>query len=99
MQVTLKMIEKLDNLLDEADEYVQCATMHTDDSELKNTYLDLARCHYDGYEKLSKCCERAVDRKSKTAQHGAAIQEMAGWHKNKFDKRAAEIKQRLDQAR
>lgn len=99
MQITLKMIEKLDNLLDEADEYVSCATMHADDSELKNAYLDLARCHYDGYGKLSKCCERAVERKAKTSQHGPAIQEMAGWHKTKFDKRAAEIKQRLDQAR
>lgn len=99
MHITLKMVEKLDNLLDEADEYIKCATMHADDTELKSTYLDLARCHYDGYEKLSKCCERMVDRKAQGTEHGQAIKEMAGWHKDKFDKRAAEIKHRLEQVR
>ena len=101
MHVTLKTIEKLDNLLDEADEYVKCAHAHADDSELKGTYLDLARCHFDGYEKLSKCVERSVDRKAQSMQDGKgeALREMAGWHKDKFDKRAAEIKHRLDQAR
>lgn len=99
MQITLKMVEKLDDLLDEADEYIKCATMHADDSELKAAYLDLARCHYDGYEKLSKCAERAIERKSVGSEHGSAIREMANWHKDKFDKRAMEIKHRLDQAR
>ena len=99
MQITLKMIDKLDNLLDEADEYVKCATMHADDSELKSAYLDLARCHYEGYEKLSKCCERMVERKAQGTEHGHSIQEMASWHKDKFDKRAMEIKHKLDQAR
>lgn len=100
MQVTLKMVEKLDNLLDEADEYIKCATAHADDHELKSTYLDLARCHFDGYEKLSKCCERLVDRKAEANQQdGHAIREMVGWHKDKFDDRASKIKMRLSQVR
>lgn len=99
MQITLKMVEKMDELLDEADDLVKCATMHSDDPELKAIYLDLARCHYEGYEKLSKVAERAVDRKSQTTEHGHVIKEMAMWHKDKFDKRAAEIKHKLEQAR
>lgn len=99
MQITLKMVEKLDNLLDEADEYIKCATMHADDSDLKDAYISLAKCHYDGYEKLSKCCERTVERKAQGSEHGHAIQEMAMWHKDKFDKRAMEIKHKLDNMR
>lgn len=99
MHVTLKTIEKLDNLLDEAEEYVKCATAHSDDSELKNTYMDLARCHYDGYEKLAKCVERSVERKAAGHPEGQAIKEMAGWHMDKFADRASKIKMRMEQAR
>lgn len=99
MQIALKMVEKLDDLLDEADEYIKCAMMHSDDSELKSAYLDLARCHYEGYEKLSKCCERMTERKSQNSDHGHAIKEMVEWHKDKFAKRAMEIKHKLEQAR
>lgn len=99
MHVTLTMIEKMDNLLDEADEYIKCAHSSADDNDLKSAYLDLARCHFEGYEKLSKCIERAVERKAQTMPNGEAIKEMAGWHKDKFDKRAHEIKARIDKAR
>lgn len=101
MQITLKMIEKLDNLLDEAEEYVKCATQHAhDDNDLKAAYLDLARCHYDGYEKLSKIAERAVDRKATNmGERGLALKEMAEWHKDKFDERAHKIKTKMDNAR
>lgn len=101
MQVTLKMIEKMDNLLDETDEYIKCANQHADDSDLKSAYISLAKCHYDGYEKLMHCCERAVERKSQgmPGEKGEAIREMAGWHKDKFDKRAAELKHKLEQVR
>lgn len=99
MHITLKMIEKLDNLLDETDEYIKCATTHSDDSDLKSAYIDLARCHYEGYEKLIKCCERAVDKKSEHMQEGHFIKQMADWHIDKFNKRAVEIKIRLDQLR
>lgn len=99
MQICLKMMEKLDDLLNEADEYVQCATQHSDDNELKSAYLDLARCHYDGYEKLSKCAERMADRKAQGHQDGHAIREMVGWHKNRYEERASKIKHKLDQAR
>lgn len=99
MQIALKMVEKLDNLLDEADEYIKCATMHSDDNELKSAYLDLARCHFDGYEKLSKCCERMAERKAAGSEHGHAIKEMVEWHRDKFTKRAMEIKHKLENAR
>lgn len=99
MHVTLKMIEKLDNLLDEANEYITCANAHADDSELKSAYLDLARCHFDGYEKLAKCCERSVERKTQSTPAGDTMRQMYAWHKNKFDERASTIKHKLDQAR
>lgn len=99
MQIALKMVEKLDNLLDEADEYIKCATMHSDDTELKSAYLDLARCHYEGYEKLSKCCERMAERKAQSSEHGHSIKEMVEWHRDKFTKRAMEIKHKLENAR
>lgn len=99
MQTTLKMVEKLDNLLDETEEYIKCATMHADNSDLKSAYLDLARCHYDGYEKLSKCAERAVERKSAGLPEGQTIRQMMEWHKDKFDERADRLKKKLDQVR
>lgn len=101
MQITLKMVEKMDKLLEEADELITCANAHSDDTELKSIYLDLARCHYDGYEKLSKCCERVVERKAQGMPDGQghALKEMAEWHKDKFDDRAAKIKMRLQQVR
>lgn len=100
MHVTLKTIEKLDDLLDETDEYIKCANAHADDNELKATYLDLARCHFDGYERLSKCAERAVERKAQSGDGiGEGIRQMWGWQKAKFDERAAHLKMRLEQAR
>ncbi len=99
MQVTLKMVEKMEGLLEEADEYITCANTHSDDSELKSIYMDLARCHYDGYEKLSKCCERVVDRKRNQGPEGEALKKMAEWHKDKFDEKAAKVKLRMDHQR
>lgn len=99
MQVTLKMLEKLDNLLDETEEYIKCATMHSDDSDLKSAYLDLTRCHYDGYEKLSKCAERSIERKAAGMPEGQTFRQMVEWHKDKFDDRAAHLKTKLEQAR
>lgn len=99
MQMTLKMVEKLDDLLEEAEEYIQCATMHSDNNELKSAYLDLARCHFDGYEKLSKIAERTVERKSAGMPDGQAIKQMMEWHKDKFDERASKIKHKMDQVR
>ena len=100
MHVTLKTMEKLDKLLTEADELVTCAST-CDDQELKSIYMDLARCHYDGYEKLSKATERAVDRKANQypGEKGQTIKEMATWHKDKYDERAAKIKMRMDAMR
>lgn len=100
MHVTLKTMEKLDDLLDEADEYVTCATAHADDHDLKSAYLDLARCHYDGYEKLAKIAERSVERKASAGGEKAqVVREMAQWHLDKFADRASKIKMRLDQVR
>lgn len=100
MQTTLKMIEKLDNLLDETEEYIKCAKMHSDDNELKSTYVDLARCHYEGYEKLSKCAERIAERKVQNMPDGGRVlREMVDWHKDKFDDRARHIKEKFDQIR
>lgn len=98
MQASLKMVEKMDDLLDEAEEYVKCANVHSEDPELKSAYLDLARCHYNGYENLAKCCERVTERKMQGSEHGHAIKEMVEWHKDKFTKRAMEIKHKLDKA-
>lgn len=99
MHITLKMIEKLDDLLDETEEYIKCATTQSDDSDLKSAYIDLAKCHFEGYEKLSKCCERAVEKKAEHMPEGHAIKEMVEWHKDKFTDRAMKIKARLDQIR
>lgn len=100
MHCTLKIIEKLDDLLDEAEEYVSCSTQHGDDQDLKSAYIDLARCHYDGYEKLRKCAERCVERKSTSGHpHAEAMREMAAWHFDKFDERAAKVKHKMDQVR
>ena len=99
MQITLKMMQKLDGLLTEADEYITCANAHADNPELKATYLDLARCHYDGYEKLSKCAERAVEQKADHVPHGQAIKEMVAWHKDQYDERAEKVHKRLQNAR
>lgn len=101
MQSTLKMLEKLDNLLSEADEYVSCANIYSADPDLKAAYIDLARCHYDGYEKLSKCSTRITERKyaNMTSEQKHMMQELVDWHKDKFDDRAAKIKMRLEQFR
>lgn len=101
MHITLKMVEKMDNLLSESDELITCANTHTDDTELKSIYMDLARCHFENYEKLSKYCERMVERKAQGMPdgQGQALKQMAEWHKDKFDERAAKIKMRLQQAR
>ena len=101
MQVTLKMVEKMDHLLDEAEELTKCATAHSDDSELKSVYLELARCHYDGYEKLARIAETVVDRKAKnvSGEKGQAMREMVDWHKDKYRKRAMEIKKKMEEVR
>lgn len=100
MHITLKMMEKLDKLLEESDELITCAST-ADDPELKSIYLDLARCHYDGYEKLSKCAERAVERKAQNMENGQghAIKEMVVWHKKKYDDKAEKVYKRLQNAR
>lgn len=100
MHTTLKTMEKLDKLLTEADELITCASI-CDDPELKSIYMDLARCHYDGYEKLSKAGERMVERKTQQMpdEKAQVIREMAAWHKEKYDERAAKIKHRLDSMR
>lgn len=100
MQVTLKMCEKMDHLLDEANELVTCAN-RCDDSELKSVYLELARCHYDGYEKLARIANTITDRKAKNVggETGHAMREVVDWHKDKYRKRAEEIKHKIDEAR
>ena len=99
MHVTLKTIEKLDGLLDEAHEYIECATKHTDDKSLRDIYIDLARCHLEGYEKLSKEAERAFERKAQTMPEGEIYKQMCDWHKAKFEERYAKIKLMMDQSR
>lgn len=101
MHATLKMTEKLDDLLNETEEYIKCANEHIDDHELKSAYMDLARCHFDGFEKLEKCYERIVERKAATKPDGVkeTVLEMAAWHKGKFDDRAAHIKRKMEQVR
>lgn len=100
MQVTLKMCEKMDKLLDEAEELVTCAN-RCDDSELKSVYLDLARCHYDGYEKLANIATRITDRKAKNVggETGHAMREVVDWHSDKYRKRADEVRKKMDAAR
>lgn len=99
MKVTLKTMEKLDDLLDEAEEYIGCAMKHADDSALKMAYLDLARCHYDGYENLSRIAEQSFERKKQTMPESQIYQEMVGWHKEKFLEKANKVKSALEQAR
>lgn len=99
MQVTLKMVEKMDELLDETEELIKCANMHSDDSELKRVYVDLAMCHYEGYEKLCKVAERTVERKAASLPEGQTVRQMMEWHKDKFDDRAAKIKNKLEKIR
>lgn len=97
MQTTLKMVEKMDNLLNEADDYIKCATMHADDQRLKKIYLDLARCHFSGFQDIEAYCLQAAEKKA-SEKPESGIREMVGWHKDKFDERAATIKHKLDQA-
>ena len=101
MHITLKMMEKLDNLLNEANEYVTCANAHADDSDLKNAYLELARCHYDGYENLSRAADRAMERKTRNMsdEKASVVREMVAWHKDKYDERAKKIKEKIEQSR
>lgn len=101
MHVTLKTMEKLDNLLDETEEYIKCANAHADDAELKAAYLDLARCHYNGYENLSRVAEQTMDRKTRNMPDDKAsvVREMSGWYKDKFTERAAKIKAKMEAAR
>lgn len=101
MKVTLKMVEKMDHLLDEAEELAKCATAHADDAELKSVYIDLARCHYDGYERLANIATRVVDRKSQQVggEKGEVMREMVDWHKDKYRKRAEDVKKKIEEAR
>ena len=101
MQVTLKMVEKMNHLLDEAKELTKCATAHSDDSELKSVYLELARCHYEGYEKLARIADKVIERKSNnvSGEKGQAMREMVDWHKDKYRKRAEDIKRKMEEAR
>ncbi len=101
MQVTLKLMERLDDLLDETEEYIGCAMKHADDHGLKSAYLDLARCHFDGYERLSKEAMQQEDRKKHNMQgsDSEAYRQMCDWHREKFAKRASKIKMELEQVR
>lgn len=99
MHVTLKTIEKLDALLDEAKEYTECATKAADDQGLRAAYMDLARCHLDGYEKLSKEAERSFERKQQQRPDGSDYRDMCNWHKAKFEERHAQIKRMMDEMR
>lgn len=100
MQVTLKMCEKMDHLLDEAEELTTCA-MRCDDADLKAVYLDLARCHFDGYEKLARIAGSITERKAQNVggEKGQVMREMVDWHKDKYRKRAEEIKKKMEEAR
>lgn len=88
----------MEDLLDETEEYIKCAH-EADDPDLKSAYHDLARCHFDGFEKLSNCCERAVERKAQHMPDGQrqVVHEMTNWHKEKYDDRAIRIKEKLNQ--
>lgn len=100
MEITLNAVEKLDCLLDEAKEYITCATAHADDHELKSVYLDLARCHLEGFEKLNNCIKRSVDRKMHEGhQDGTVAAKMFHWYHEKFEKRYKELKEELERAR
>lgn len=100
MEVTLKAVEKLDTLLDEAEEYIECATVHAGDHELKSVYIDLARCHLEGFEKLNNCIKRSVDKKMHEGhQDGHTAAKMFHWYHEKFEKRYKELKEKIDQAR
>lgn len=101
MQVTLKMVERMDHLLDETEELLKCANAHSDDSELKRVYMDLARCHYDGYENLARIADTVTERKAKNVggEKGQVMREMVDWHKDKFRKRADEIKKKMEETR
>lgn len=100
MQVTMKMCEKMDHLLDETEELVTCAN-RCDDTELKAIYMDLARCHFDGYEKLARMASMITDRKAKNVggEKGQVMREMVDWHKDKYRKRAEDIRKKMDEAR
>lgn len=99
MHLTLKTIEKLEALLEEADEYVDCANKAGEDQALRSAYMDLARCHFEGYEKLSQAAERTFDRKRQTMPEAEVYKEMCDWHKAKFAERAAKVKMKMEHAR
>lgn len=99
MHITLKMVEKMDRLLEETEDYIKCANMHSDDQQLKKIYLDLARCHFDGFENLEQYCVKAAEQKAAQNPDHKILQEMVGWHKDRFDEKAATIKHKLDNAR
>lgn len=100
MLVTLKMCDKMDHLLDETDELVTCAN-RCDDVDLKAIYMDLARCHFDGYEKLARMANTITERKAKNlgGEKGQFIREMVDIHKDKYRKRAEDIRKKMDEAR
>lgn len=95
MQITLKMMEKMDHLLDETEQYLECANRDADNSELRAAYMDLARCHFDGYKKLARCADHACEQKRHQMQDGETYRQMVTWHKDKFEKKAEGIEQRM----
>lgn len=95
MHKMLKLAEKMDKLLDETEEYIECATMMADHPKLKDAYIKLAKCHYEGYENLSECAEKVAEEKIGTHPYGDAMHEMIEWHKNKNDKRAHYLKEEM----
>lgn len=99
MHRTLMMVEKMDDLLDETEEYINCAIETTDCPDLKETFVKLAKCHYDGYENMMHTAERIVEDKVKTHPHGETVNEMMAWHKKKFHDRAHKLKIRLAEIR
>lgn len=99
MERTLMMVEKMDDLLDETEEYIDCASKTVDCPELKETFLKLAKCHYDGYENMMRTAERIVEDKIKTHPHGGTINEMMHWHQKKFDDRAHKLKEKMSAIR
>lgn len=98
MEHTLNCMEKMDKLLEEAEEYIKCAG-ETEDSDLRSAYKDLARCHYDGYENLRRCAEHMVDKKAHSHPEGQTIKKMADWHMDKYQDKASKIKHKMDSYR
>lgn len=92
------LLEQMDDELDGAHEYAQCALRSKDeDRELAEVYMSLARTELDHYQKLYNQMTRIMTNyRSEHGDMSYELQEFYDWQRTKTMNHMAEVKVLVD---